>query len=472
LTAPVATFIGQQSWLIELAGARVLVDPVLTKSFGNCAALRFEIYPGRRVDLDRLPDVDAVVVTNEHLDHLHLPSLRMLATRAPIVMPLLMPTVSVAALRELIDAQVVLLAPGENYVIGDAELCFLGGAETAPVWESRVHSVWLAEHGQNIGGVLIQSDTELGAGAAALTPELLIVTHNAQIPPSRHLGAFGNMLPFEPDHRDNTTGLQILRQLLIDNTSRVAGCRFILFSGGGYIQNPPKHGPFLWGDYNELAKVANSLSIDAAVIGLVPGQRFTAGGQLQRDNVDWITQLELPNTLQKSDNDADEFDLSIDIESLFNPTVDPDDAALIDHELQIMAPHLMMSPLGRSLIDVNDYLGNCVGPHRFAIHLRGRDCDRVIALNFNTARFEDTDATLRDALFEIPCGIDVWAADLVAVLRGRIHIWELAVSRTRQWYVGDALNSPVGFLYGYLSEQLRPDLAARLYRYSATCQAE
>jgi hypothetical protein len=34
-------------------------------------------------------------------------------------------------------------------------------------------------------------------------------------------------------------------------------------------------------------------------------------GQPQRDNVDWITQLELPNTLRKSDNDADEFDLSI-----------------------------------------------------------------------------------------------------------------------------------------------------------------
>lgn len=62
-------------------GTRILVDPVVEASFGHSPRLRFEIHPARRIDLDLMPRVDAVVVTNEHLDHFHLPSLRRLPMR-------------------------------------------------------------------------------------------------------------------------------------------------------------------------------------------------------------------------------------------------------------------------------------------------------------------------------------------------------------------------------------------------------
>ncbi|MCX5046668.1 MBL fold metallo-hydrolase [Aldersonia sp. NBC_00410] len=455
------TFIGQQSWLLQSAGATVLVDPVLTDSFGNSERLRFEIYPPRSVDLARIPRLDAVVVTNEHLDHLHLPSLRLLGNRAPVILPASTPTVCVDAV-EAIGTDVVLLKPNENYAIGEGHLRFLAGAGTVPVWESRVHSVWLGPAGLDRDGVLIQSDTELGDAVAHLRPDALVVTHNAQIPPAGHLGAFDNLLPIPSGYGHRTTGLEILRQLLADSTSRVSGTRYILFSGGGYTQNPPKHGRFLWDDYKELADAANTLSIEGTVIGLRPGESFTTGPQSGCGTADWITArtLAAPPTASDKDDTA-EPDLAEDFSPLFAP--EEGDSELIDRELHQAAPHLMLSALGRGLIEVSEYLGNPTGAHRFAIHLRG-DTERLVALNFNTARFEDIEGGLRDALFAIPSGIDVWACDLAAVLCGKIHIWELAVSRMRQWYVGDATASPVAFLYGYLSEQLRPDLARQLYR--------
>lgn len=64
----------------------------------------------------------------------------------------------------------------------------------------------------------------------------------------------------------------------------------------------------------------------------------------------------------------------------------------------------------------------------------------------------------------VPAGIDCHASDFAAVLRGRIHIWEPATSRLRQWYPTARLDSPVAQLYSLYSEQMRPDLAEQMYR--------
>ncbi|WP_238525649.1 MULTISPECIES: MBL fold metallo-hydrolase [Acidobacterium] len=65
------TFIGHSSFLIQIAGKNVLVDPVFAHWL---VLLRRMRRPG--VDVSDLPPVDVVLQTHAHMDHLNLPSLR------------------------------------------------------------------------------------------------------------------------------------------------------------------------------------------------------------------------------------------------------------------------------------------------------------------------------------------------------------------------------------------------------------
>ncbi|MFC0526989.1 MBL fold metallo-hydrolase [Phytohabitans kaempferiae] len=84
------TWYGHASSLVELAGRRVLFDPVWSK---RCSPFPF-VGPQRLhpppVPLDALPPVDAIVISHDHYDHLDLPTVRALVRtqEAPFVVPL------------------------------------------------------------------------------------------------------------------------------------------------------------------------------------------------------------------------------------------------------------------------------------------------------------------------------------------------------------------------------------------------
>jgi L-ascorbate metabolism protein UlaG (beta-lactamase superfamily) len=65
------TFIGHSSFMIQIAGQTVLIDPVFARWLIVLRRLR---HPGVRVD--GLPAIDAVLLTHAHMDHLNRPSLR------------------------------------------------------------------------------------------------------------------------------------------------------------------------------------------------------------------------------------------------------------------------------------------------------------------------------------------------------------------------------------------------------------
>jgi L-ascorbate metabolism protein UlaG (beta-lactamase superfamily) len=72
----IVRYIGHATVLLELDGVRLLTDPLLRK---RIAHLR------RAVPLEAIDEVDAVLISHGHYDHLDLPSLRML--RAKVVVP-------------------------------------------------------------------------------------------------------------------------------------------------------------------------------------------------------------------------------------------------------------------------------------------------------------------------------------------------------------------------------------------------
>jgi L-ascorbate metabolism protein UlaG (beta-lactamase superfamily) len=84
------TWFGHSSALLEVDGRRVLLDPV----WGERVSPSPTIGPTRLheppVPLESLPQVDAVLISHDHYDHLDLPSVRVLirTQTAPFVVPL------------------------------------------------------------------------------------------------------------------------------------------------------------------------------------------------------------------------------------------------------------------------------------------------------------------------------------------------------------------------------------------------
>ena len=75
-------WLGHASWLVQLAGVSLLIDPVLGESI-----VGFTKRNGRApLPADQLPRIDAQLVSHNHYDHLDLPSLR--AVGAPVVVGL------------------------------------------------------------------------------------------------------------------------------------------------------------------------------------------------------------------------------------------------------------------------------------------------------------------------------------------------------------------------------------------------
>jgi L-ascorbate metabolism protein UlaG (beta-lactamase superfamily) len=72
------TFIGHSSFLLQISGRTILIDPVFSK---RLILLRRQRRPGVRVE--DLPPIDLILLTHAHMDHLDLASLRqvMRATR-------------------------------------------------------------------------------------------------------------------------------------------------------------------------------------------------------------------------------------------------------------------------------------------------------------------------------------------------------------------------------------------------------
>jgi len=73
------TWLGHASWLIQLGGVSLLVDPVLGPSIPGFIKRNV----GAPLSPDRLPPIAAQLVTHNHYDHMDLPSLR--AVGAPVV---------------------------------------------------------------------------------------------------------------------------------------------------------------------------------------------------------------------------------------------------------------------------------------------------------------------------------------------------------------------------------------------------
>ncbi len=77
------TWLGHSTLLVELDGVRLLVDPVWGKRASPWSFMGPARFHSPPVALDDLPEIDAVVISHDHYDHLDAPTIRQLANRVP-----------------------------------------------------------------------------------------------------------------------------------------------------------------------------------------------------------------------------------------------------------------------------------------------------------------------------------------------------------------------------------------------------
>ena len=74
------TWVGHSTVLVEAGGVRLLTDPLLRRRLGHV----FRVAPAAEPLADEL---DAVLISHAHYDHLHLPSLKLVRARQYVVPP-------------------------------------------------------------------------------------------------------------------------------------------------------------------------------------------------------------------------------------------------------------------------------------------------------------------------------------------------------------------------------------------------
>jgi L-ascorbate metabolism protein UlaG (beta-lactamase superfamily) len=108
------TYIGHATLLLELDGVRILTDPNFEPKLGR--VLPRVSAPG--IALDDLPELDALLLTHAHADHLSFDSLE----RLPRDIPLIAPPAVAKWLRRLGFQSALALAPGESMRLNEVTL--------------------------------------------------------------------------------------------------------------------------------------------------------------------------------------------------------------------------------------------------------------------------------------------------------------------------------------------------------------
>ncbi|MGE7439935.1 MBL fold metallo-hydrolase [Kitasatospora sp. NPDC001175] len=471
------TFLGHQTWLVQGGGHHVLIDPVLMPAFGLPGA-ECRVWPPRDIDASLMPRPDAVVLTHEHLDHFHLPSLDLLARTVPIYTGPLLPAPVEEAITKL-GFTVRRLDHTEPIALGDLRVTlFPAGARTL-WWEDRVVQPCL-----QVGdgpSVFIAVDADISdlyieqvAEGTQPVPRMAVISNNSQIVPPGMPASSINLLP-GLDGTRHKTGLSVLSQLLLEVLAPLNGVRDVALCGNGFLPPNSPHGPFLYSDHPTMATAAGGLQHLFEVHGPRPGDRLTVSAteKVLRDQVGWVRideDFEYESLIAHAAFLADPGDITL--APLAAPPADWDQAlAQIRIELPRLGRELLATGTGALACSIHEYLSGPLGAHRAVLRLLDGPGGQLLqfAWDVTTASFTQVEPTSRDeAMALYPFGAELHFQDYAALLRGHLQVWDVAGGAMECWHIGAPLDSPVYAFFRVYGEHQRPDLAALSYAHLAS----
>jgi hypothetical protein len=470
-------FLGHNGFALGANESPVLVDSILYPRYGQeYTSSPVEIYPPRWIELNMLPKPAAVIISHEHSDHFHLPSLDRLDKATPVIVgPNMIDTVVDCV--ERLGLKVTRLPFGEPNCFGSIIITLYPPGEDTVLWESRVSQVYARDYDEpELGGVFLGIDANISGqfidevtSGQIPAPRILALSNNAQVTPP---GVYGSLDSYRPGgetirrHRgEGFPGMDILEEMIVFTLDQHPVLRgsHILVCGGGFLKDYEQMGPFPFSEQAELANLARGLVRNLDVKGPLPGDIITAGpegiqlvGQLAWLGTDHDRFSELRERrdafLCRQEN--------IPLRCIKPSTLETEQRAMhaIEAELTYLSRVFLLADFGRAMTLTDT-------PYPFVLKLLYRTQDDI-SLRFDLAagNFERCDdLSLDDSARSYPYGIAIHAVDLAAVLTGDLQYWDVVGIAMRTWFEGDALESPVAILYDALGEQVRPDLSCQVY---------
>ncbi|MGW2090215.1 MBL fold metallo-hydrolase [Streptomyces sp. NPDC001880] len=469
------TFLGHQTWLVQGGGHRVLIDPVLKEAFGLPGRAECRIWPSRRIDAGLMPRPDAVVLTHEHLDHFHLPSLDLLDRSVPVYTgPLLPAPVEEAIVR--LGFEVRRVDHTEAIELGDLRVTlYPAGAQTL-FWEDRVVQPCLRVGDGPTVFIAVDADPsdlylQQVAEGAQPVPRMAVVSNNSQIVPPGMPASSVNLLP-GVDGTRHKTGLSVLNQLLLEVLAPLDGVRDVALCGNGFLPPGSPHGPFLYSDHPKMASAANGLQNLFHVHGPRPGERLTLPAspseKVMSDQVGWVRiddDFEYEALVAHAAFLADPG--GVELVPLAEPPADQDQAlAEVRDALPRLGRELLVTGTGMLACSIHEYLSGPLGPHRAVLRLKDGPGGELLqfAWDVTTADFVQVEPAGREeAMAAYPFGAEMFFQDYRALLQGRLQVWDVAGGAMECWHIGRPLDSLVYAFFGIYGEHQRPDLAALSY---------
>ncbi len=469
------TFLGHQGWLFQSKRACVLVDPLLREPFGDTQALEYRVWPPRAWTAAALPPVDAVVLTHEHDDHFDIPSLAMLDRKIPIH---LSARSSVAAQRILgeMGFTVAPLSPGTPVRWKDLELVpFAGDHVSVNCGDEWDALPFLVRQTGGSGSFFSMVDITITQGhverAKAVHPEPGVVGWTNNALDWSHMTDY--MAERDAATQDCFVKMGIGHKLISELWGAPSA---MLMCAGGFAFT----GERVW--MNERIFCVDNAMVCALMQQIYPKEHFSAArpGQTLFMEGNRVRKIEPRAPFLATEPEAGwparGHDVGLEARDYAPATgrraLADGDAERIAAGLDELARSMVGGALFRGLCSVqDDELAGRRPTFAFALRDEARAVPLVFEYAPNACRFVPGDARARATCL---AGLECWAADLLAVLRGELGPIALTFGRARLWNALPArFNFDVfGALYGVSHPLRRPDEYAATYaRLWETCAA-
>ena len=478
-------FIGHQTWLVEHKSTRILIDPLLCEDFGLVDENRIKIYPPRTVDATALSDVDLIFLSHEHSDHFDIQSLNQLPRSARFVVGAIIVEPVKQCIRDL-GFTLIQVKDNEPMRVGDLILRFYPADPKTAFWESRVTQVHIEEAEQPVSGIFIAVDalvseafkTDIIEGRLA-APKLVIVSNNSRVSPP---GAFQSLENWGKNASDSNRkvgplGIGVLSAVLTSymddfpvQPENIALC------GGGFIKRLGAFAAFPFSDQPTLSRLANRLSLDTHIVGLLPGEAFALtpdpGPQAV---IDWVQVDKVQHNLLIEELDQFiEARKTVEVVASVRPDVQDAEAYIellrrAQAELQRLAKSLMLFITGRKVLAMSHHKGRKLGPKRivfsFVSHALGRQDS--YALNLISGQFEaEVHNQLESLVAHYPVGVCRPLVDFIGMAEGELQVWDIVGVSVQSWFEGGIFDGLIPFFYSYYGENGSPELLAKIIRRS------
>lgn len=464
-------FLGHQSWLIQVAETKVLVDPVIKDTIGLTEYFGAQVYPPRNIDASALADITAIVLSHEHSDHFDIDSLRCLP-RVTVFMSSLLISPIEEILNEL-GFTVVRINTSKPIRLPNLILRLFQSHPKTAFWESRVTQVYF-EDLQTSENFLIGVDALVSELYLTLVesesippPDIIAISNNSQIPPPGITGSLSSCVADQYSKRvtHGLAGLKVIRSLK-RYIADIPRPHLILICGGGFMKNSDDFGPFPFSDQNKLAEIMSRLDPTNRYEGLLPGESISLNhSKTQLGKVDWITLDEKRLAqLAKQKEDYLTNGARSNTKEIYDHQ-NPEEVNLILDEVKLhlnkIAPAILLSSLGNHLIRESLIFGD----KPFSIHLKINERSEgvLFSLNIFSAEFETEKQESQQPQNDFPYGLEMRLNDFYRLIRGDVQIWDLAGTRIKSWFRCPIFEGPVPFLYSYYGENTSPNLARNVY---------